>query len=104
MPAHKDNTDPYISDNLYDFIFTYLDADADFDRIGEYLNDPDHKPYYAAWLEKDMRTAIEHNSLKADLLERLTGLAIPDEAAADEWIRELWADWFPGKEYPTRKS
>lgn len=100
---HK-NVDPYLSDRLHDFIYTYLDADADFEGVAERLHDGGPKPFYAAWLEQDMRTAIEHHSLTSDLLETLTGLAIPDEAAADEWLRELWAGWFPGKDYPKAKA
>lgn len=98
------NEDPYLSDRLHDFIFTYLDADADSELIAGYLHDNEVKPYYAAWLEDDMRIAIEHNSLTPDLLQGLTGRAVPDEAAAEAWMHELWADWFPGKPYPKPQS
>lgn len=96
---HK-NDDPYLSNRLHDFIFTYLDADADSEMIAERLSNGEPKPFYASWLEQDMRTAIVHGSLTPNLLEALTGRAFPDEATADEWVHALWAEWFPGKAYP----
>ena len=82
-----------------DFIFTYLDADADSEEIGPRLRE-DPPPWYAEWLRADFEQAVLGDALTPELLQRLTGRAVPDAEAAVAWLRELWAEWFPGESYP----
>ena len=89
-----------MNSRLREFFATHSNVEDDPREVAEELR-KGIPVGYPAWLEIELANAIRKGELSRDEMTDVTDILFSSVADFHEWLREIWALWFPGRPYPT---
>lgn len=88
-----------VTDAVREILGTFATVDTEAGELAAVLNAA-APPEWRERFRAELADALRSGDLTPDAADDIMFRDFPDQAALDHWMRDAWAQWFPGEPYP----